>query len=147
MIAKPLADFLANQFSEKIIPANIVATVRADNNLEHAFLVLSKVKYAKIPVLDNNDCFVGLLSLAMITNTMLDLTGINANKLSKMCVSDVMAPADCAVEVLISSEKVLHLLVDKPFLVVVDANKHFKGIITRREVLKGINKLIHQVQP
>ncbi len=73
-----------------LIPAEIVANVQENNSLEHAFLVLSKVKYAKIPVLDQDQHFKGLLSLAMITETMLGLTGIDPTRLGRIQVKDVM---------------------------------------------------------
>ncbi len=54
MISKAVLQLL-NQRKEKfLIPAEIVANVQENNSLEHAFLVLSKVKYAKIPVLDQD---------------------------------------------------------------------------------------------
>ena len=49
-----------------------------NNPLSHAFLVLTKVRYAKIPVLDHDSKF-GLISLPMITDTMLGLDHISFN--------------------------------------------------------------------
>ena len=36
-----------------MIPASLVATVNQSNSLDHAFLVLTKDRYAKIIVVDN----------------------------------------------------------------------------------------------
>ena len=77
MIAKAAQRMIEERESKFLIPSEIVANVQEDNHLDHAFLVLTKVKYAKIPVLDSEQHFKGLLSLAMITDTMLGLNGID----------------------------------------------------------------------
>lgn len=38
---------------------------------------------------------------------------------------------------------VMHLLVDYPFLPVLDKDGHFLGIITRKSILKAVNSLLH----
>ena len=43
-------------------------------------------------------------------------------------------------------EEILHLLVDQPFLVVVDKNRIFTGIVTRREIMKGFNYTAHELE-
>ena len=37
----------------------------------------------------------------------------------------------------------MHLLVDYPFLPVLDKDGHFLGIITRKSILKAVNSLLH----
>ena len=43
-------------------------------------------------------------------------------------------------------EEILHLLVDQAFLAVVDENGVFTGILTRREVMKAVNYLAHDLE-
>lgn len=38
---------------------------------------------------------------------------------------------------------IMHLLVDYPFLPVLDDDQQFLGIITRRSILKAVNSLLH----
>lgn len=38
---------------------------------------------------------------------------------------------------------IMHLLVDYPFLPVLDKNDQFLGIITRKSILKAVNSLLH----
>ncbi|WP_461215274.1 cyclic-di-AMP-binding protein CbpB [Lacticaseibacillus sp. GG6-2] len=128
-----------------MIPGDVVASVNCDNSLRHAFLVLTKVRYAKIPVLDNDDHFKGLLSLAMITDTMLGLDDLNIDALDQHCVGDVMETDVPTIDNPYDIENVLHLLVDHPFLPVVQADHTFTGIVTRREVMKGINYIGHNL--
>lgn len=145
MIAKAVENILEEQQDKFLIPAELVANVLEDNRLDHAFLVLTKVKYAKIPVLDNKQHFKGLLSLAMITDTMLGLNGIDASKLHDMQVKDVMQTDVPLVKLPYDMEKIMHLMVDQAFLVVVDDNNCFTGILTRREMIKAINRLAHEL--
>ncbi|MFD1431311.1 MULTISPECIES: cyclic-di-AMP-binding protein CbpB [Lacticaseibacillus] len=128
-----------------MIPGEVVASVAEDNKLRHAFLVLTKVRYAKIPVLDNADHFKGLLSLSMITETMLGMDDVSLTSLDTMCVKDVMQTDVHTVEDPYDLENVLHLLVDDAFLPVVQADGTFTGIVTRREVMKGVNYIGHNL--
>ena len=128
-----------------MIPGEMVASVNCDNSLRHAFLVLTKVRYAKVPVLDNADHFKGLLSLSMITDTMLGLAELDFDALDKQLVGDVMETNVQTIADPYDLENVLHLLIDNPFLPVVQADQTFTGIVTRREVMKGINYIGHNL--
>ena len=43
-------------------------------------------------------------------------------------------------------EEIMHLLIDQPFLVVVDDEGCFTGIVTRREIMKSVNYMIHDLE-
>ena len=138
MIANAAEMLIENQREHFLIPADKVANVFESNPLNHAFLVLTKVRYSKIPVLDNEQHFKGLISLAMITDSMLGLNGIDPTGLSEQTVADVMQRDVSTVTNTESVEELLHLLVDQPFLVVTDQQNVFQGIISIR--LKNENK-------
>lgn len=146
MIAQAIEDLLVSKQTDFIISADKVANVLDENYLDHALLVLTKVRYAKIPVLDKGQHFKGLLSLAMITEKMLGLEGIYPSVLNQHQVKEVMQTEVPIVTVPFDLENVLHLLVDQAFLVVVDRNEIFKGIITRREIMKGVNYVAHKLE-
>ena len=145
MIAKAAQRMIEERESKFLIPSEIVANVQEDNHLDHAFLVLTKVKYAKIPVLDSEQHFKGLLSLAMITDTMLGLNGINPSRLSRMKVKEVMQKDVPVITLPYNIEEIMHLLIDQPFLVVVDDEGCFTGIVTR-EIMKSVNYMIHDLE-
>ncbi len=90
MISAAIQRVLAEKSGSFLIPASKIAIVEEDNPLYHALLILTKVKYAKIPVLNKKGQITGLLSLAMITDKMLDLDGISVKPLNKYKVKDVM---------------------------------------------------------
>ena len=139
MISAAIQRVLAEKSGSFLIPASKIAIVEEDNPLYHAFLILTKVKYAKIPVLNNKGQITGLLSLAMITDKMLDLDGISVKPLNKYKVKDVMETDFTEKD----TETQLHLLVDNNFLPVVDDQGVFQGMITRREWFKAFNYLAH----
>ncbi|WP_283678640.1 cyclic-di-AMP-binding protein CbpB [Lentilactobacillus sp. Marseille-Q4993] len=143
MIDKPIENVLEHSGRDIVIDADLVATVNEDNNLAHVFLVLSKVRYAKIPVLDKHNHFKGLISLSMITQKMLDNQGITAAPLENISVKEVMQTDVNTVTDCHDWENILRQLEGENFLPFVDDSGVFKGIITRREIIKSMNYLTH----
>lgn len=146
MIAKSIEKMLSENQEHFLIPAEIVANVQENNFLDHALLVLTKVHYAKIPVLDNDYKFKGLLSLSMITETMLGLDELDVSRLHEVRVKDVMETDIPTIQDPYDIENVLHLLVDHPFLSVVSSEGSFTGIVTRRELMKSMNHIAHEFE-
>lgn len=145
MIGKKTQNLLLENQDEFIIPGENVATVLYSHPLEHALLVLSKVGYNQIPVLDSEDHLVGLISLANIVDKMMGLTGVDTQCLEGLTVADVMeVNVPCIKE--FDLEDILHLLVNRSFLPQVDEAGVFVGIITRQEILKSVNHLVHQLE-
>lgn len=135
MISAAIQRVLAEKSGSFLIPASKIAIVEEDNPLYHAFLILTKVKYAKIPVLNKK---------GQITDKMLDLDGISVKPLNKYKVKDVMETDFVSINFTEKDiETQLHLLVDNNFLPVVDDQGVFQGVITRREWFKAFNYLAH----
>ncbi|GHV97306.1 CBS domain-containing protein [Lactobacillus nasalidis] len=144
MISAAIQRVIEDKSGSFLIPASKIAFVEEDNPLYHAFLILTKVKYAKIPVLNQEGQITGLLSLAMITDKMLELDGISTKPLNHYKVKDVMQTDFVSVNFTEKDlETQLHLLVDHNFLPVVDDRGVFQGMITRREWFKAFNYLAH----
>ncbi|EOI00361.1 CBS domain-containing protein [Enterococcus moraviensis ATCC BAA-383] len=146
MIGTAVKELLLEKQETFLIPAENVANVMCLNPLSHALLVLSQVKYSKIPVLDKGDRFVGLISLSDVVDKMFDITSVDFDKLKDFTVADVMEVNVPVIGEEWELEDVLHLLVDAAFLPVVDDNQCFKGIITRKELLKAINHMAHELE-
>ncbi|MEO3730635.1 cyclic-di-AMP-binding protein CbpB [Lactiplantibacillus plantarum] len=145
MLIQPVEDLLSRNADHYLIPANVVANVQTDNNLYHAFLVLTKVKYSKIPVLDHGGHFEGLVSLPLITEQMLGFDQLNTEILLQKRVCDVMETQVKTVHDVDDVEETLHLMIDNPFVPVVDEQQIFQGIVTRREFMKSFNFLTHEI--
>jgi predicted transcriptional regulator len=146
MIGTAVKELLLEKEETFLIPAENVANVMCLNPLSHALLVLSQVKYSKIPVLDKGDRFVGLISLSEVVDKMFDIDAVDFDKLNDFTVADVMEVNVPVIGESWELEDVLHLLVDSAFLPVVDDNQCFKGIITRKELLKAINHMAHELE-
>lgn len=146
MIGKYTEALLMENQETFLVPADNVATVLYSHPLEHALLVLSKVGYAKIPVLDSEDHLVGLISLANIVDKMMGLTGFDMNQIEGLTVADVMEVNVPTIQNKDDLEDILHLLVQGSFLPVVNEENVFEGIITRKEILKAVNHLVHELE-
>ncbi len=143
MISNRLGYFFKDKLEESMISAEKVAHVQLGNNLEHALLVLTKCGYSVIPVLDFEFKLHGLISAARITDSILGLERIEYEKLETLKVEDAMQTEFPVIKGEINPERVVSLLVDNPFLCVVNEENEFQGIITRRIILKQVNRFIH----
>ena len=147
MFSPSIQHLLEDKSGSFIIPASRIAFVEDDNPLYHAFMVLTRVKYSKIPVLDSKNQVVGLLSLAMITDKMMVTDKITLDPLTELKVKDVMQTNFDKINFAQTTlETQLHLLVDNAFLPVVDDYGVFQGLLTRREWIKAFNYVAHNFE-
>ena len=146
MFSPSIQSLIEEKAGSCIIPASRIAFVGDENPLYHAFLILTKMKYSKIPVLDKNQKVVGLISLSMITDKMLTPDNIVIEPLSDLKVKDVMQTDFETINFAHTNlETQLHLLVDNPFVPVVNDNNIFQGLLTRREWIKAFNYVTHSI--
>ncbi len=144
MFSPSIQHLIEEKSGSFLIPASRIAFVNAENPLYHAFLILTKVRYSKIPVLDNQRRVVGLISLAMITDKMLKTDEISLEPLNTLKVKDVMQTKFDKINFIETTlEKQLHLLINNAFLPVVDDRGVFQGLLTRREWIKAFNYVVH----
>jgi len=144
MISVTSKDFLDMQIEEFIISSEKVAHVQVGNSAEHALLVLTKTGYSSVPVLDSKYRLKGLVSTQMITDSILGLNHIEYERLPDLKVDLVMQSSVPTIHIGEKFKKGLDLLINHPFLCVVDDEETFLGILTRRVVLKQLKKHIYQ---
>lgn len=144
MISVTSRDFLEMQIEEFIISSEKVAHVQLGNSAEHALLVLTKTGYSSIPVLDTKYRLKGLVSTQMITDAILGLDHIEYERLPDLKVDSLMQSPVPSIHINEKFKKGLDLLINHPFLCVVDDEETFVGILTRRVVLKQLKKHIYQ---
>lgn len=147
MISKEIEEMLLDSKScgELMINSENVANVHCSNNLNHAFLVLSKVSYSVIPVLDSKSRIKGLISMPMIINAITELDAIRYDKLEKITVEKVMDSNVPIIRPRTDLEDILNKLIDYNFLCVTKEDGTFVGIITRKEILTRVNYLVHGI--
>ncbi|WLR43198.1 cyclic-di-AMP-binding protein CbpB [Bacillus carboniphilus] len=132
--------FLGYAVQDLMIPADKVAHVQLGNNLEHALLVLTKTGYAAIPVLNPDFQLQGLISTNKIMDSILGLERIEFERLEKMKVEEVMNNQIPVLKLEDTLKKAINLVIDHPFLCVVNENDVLEGIFTRRVILKQMKK-------
>lgn len=127
-----------------MIPAEKVAHVQTNNPLEHALLVLTGSGYFAVPVLDNENKLAGSISKTVILDQILGIEGYEIEKLSHLQVADVMEQDIDQIE----KDKLfidgLKALIDTPFICVTEGNGKFVGILTRRAILKAVQREYYQ---
>ena len=96
-----------------MLVASSVATIRTENTLLHALMVLSSVGYSSIPVLDNKGHLKGILSLALIINGIKSTENYDWDQLAERQVHEIMETKPPRVLPSADLEDVLHLLVDR----------------------------------
>lgn len=125
---------------ELMIPSEKVAHVQLNNPLEHALLVLVKSGYFAVPVLDTSYKLAGSISKTVILDQILGLERYEVEKLSALKVHEVMENDMKSIQKNASFIDGLKALIDDPFVCVVDKEGYFEGILTRRAILKQVNK-------
>ncbi|WP_225431911.1 cyclic-di-AMP-binding protein CbpB [Limosilactobacillus reuteri] len=132
MIDQRLRTLLLKNKQKFMIPASLVATVNQSNSLDHAFLVLTKDRYAKIIVVDNKNHYCGQISLAMITDQLLETKRINVERLNELRVRDVMQTDAPVIQDPTDIEENLHLLIDCQHRFKIVRNHRFKNVLFHR---------------
>ncbi|MGB4609914.1 MAG: cyclic-di-AMP-binding protein CbpB [Saccharofermentanales bacterium] len=145
MINKHLENLLLFDDSELVIPADAVASVRTENTLLHAMMILSTVGYSSIPVIDNQHRLHGVISLPLVIEGIKDQISYDWDKLSEKKVAEIICYDFSVVQEDADLEDVLHQMVDHNFVCVVGKNNRFLGIITRKNILKRVNFLVHEI--
>lgn len=146
MIGNTVKKMLLENESDFLIVADNVATLSEDNTLEHALLVLTNIGYSRIPVLNKQGQLMGQISLDQVVSQMFDIESLNPEKLESMTVGEVMDRQACSIQMPFNIEKILNQLVDFNFIPVVDKQDVFLGIVTRKEILKSVNYLAHELE-
>jgi predicted transcriptional regulator len=136
--------FLDENIKSLIIPIEKVAHVQQNNSLEHALLVLVKSGYTAIPVLDKDSKLNGVISKALILDSILGLERIELDRLHRFKVSDVMQSKLAMMKMSETFAKALALSINNPSVCMTDDEGAFKGILTRRSLLLYLNQELFQ---
>lgn len=138
------SNIMENEIKELMIPHEKVAHVQLGNPLEHALLVLIKSGYSAVPVLDSFNQLQGQISKAQILDSILGLERIELERLSELRVEQVMDKKVTWINKNANFSKALALSINSPFICVLDDDKSFIGILTRRSILALINRYLRK---
>lgn len=126
--------------SDLMIPSEKVAHVQLNNYLDHALLVLVKSGYSAVPVLDSKYKLVGVIGKTAILNQVLGLERFEVEKLSEIKVHEVMKKDIPYLTRQDSLLEGLKAVINSPFVCVSDNDGYFDGILTRRAILKQLQR-------
>ena len=146
MIGKHIGPFLLQGDDPLMIDAEHCATVRTENTLMHAMLLLSSVGFTSVPVLDESSRLAGVVGMPAIFKGILGDDNYHWDQLDLRKVKDVMERNVFVVYADSPLEDILHLLVNANYLCVTDPDGLFLGIIARKQVLKRFNRLVHEFE-
>ncbi|HZK29593.1 MAG TPA: cyclic-di-AMP-binding protein CbpB [Clostridia bacterium] len=146
MIGKHIGPFLLQGDDPLMIDATHCATVRTENTLMHAMLLLSSVGFTSVPVLDESSRLAGVIGMPAIFNGILGDDDYNWDSLDVRKVKDVMAKDISTIFDDSPFEDILHLLVNANYLCVIDRKGIFLGIVARKQILKRLNRLAHEFE-
>ena len=90
MIGKNFEKLFNRPTPNLMIDSSLVAVVNQEDTLLHAVLVLSNSGYQIIPVVDDDNCVRGLISISNIVTSFDNLSLFDEDKLNKLKVSQVM---------------------------------------------------------
>ena len=141
MISPKIEGFLLEQEETFLTPADKLAVIIDSHNMDHAKLLLSHMSYSRVPVVTEDNRFVGTIGLNEIIQDQAEheLTDEELQQdislIAKRDVATVKENYELA--------DVLRKLIDESFLPVLGEGDVFLGIITRKSILKAINALVH----
>ena len=95
-----------------------------------------------MPVLTKDKHYLGTISLADIKRYQ-DEHNLQEWEMVNRDIGPMTSDVVATVKDDANLSEVMHKLVDNPFLAVVDSQGIFKGIITRKSILKAVNSLLH----
>ena len=127
---------MSKEIKSLIVPKKDVMIVRSKWNLEQALSKLMESGWSSVPVLNDNNKVEGIISKTLILEHARLETVPYYHDFQRKFVSESMRK-----DVPTLSEDTLlrygiELLVDWPYLPVINQNKIFSGILTRRSVLE-----------
>ena len=85
MIDKNIECFFMKQSDTFLKPASEVAVLLDEHNISHAKILLSQYKYSKVPVINENREFVGILGWTDIINFEMQQNQCSSLSYLKVC--------------------------------------------------------------
>lgn len=146
MISERMKKMLLNDIDSLVTPASEVAVVGSSNTLDHALLLMTSNKYSVVPVIDEKSKMKGLISMPVIMEAIMDIEDVQFDQLDEITVDKIMDREYPVVQMDYELEDILRTLVHNAFISVVDNEGVLVGIITRKEILTGVNRIVHNFE-
>src|SRR5699024_8804850 len=90
MISKRMEKMLIEDIDSLVKPANEVAVVVTSNTLDHVLLLMTTNKYSVVLVIDEKSKIIGLISMPIIIEEIMDIEDVRFDKLGDIKVEEIM---------------------------------------------------------
>lgn len=136
-------EIMSKEIKSLIVPKENVMSVRSKWNLEQALSKLMESGWSSVPVLNEKDKVEGIISKTLILeHARLEKVPYYHDFQRKFVFESMRHDVPT-----LSEDTILRygieLLVDWPYLPVIDGQKKFSGILTRRSVLDYLLKVFY----
>lgn len=132
------------EISPLIVPREKVVTVHPDWTLERALLVLTRRGYASVPVIDDEWKVEGVISKTNILDFLLESSDFHLDRLSDFRVRDAMNQNHSGILPNSIFSFAFDVLLDRPYIPVIDLGNRFIGILTRRVLMEKVIEFFQQ---
>ncbi|GGA44918.1 CBS domain-containing protein [Kroppenstedtia guangzhouensis] len=132
------------EISPLIVPREKVVTVHPDWTLERALLVLTRRGYASVPVIDDDWKVEGVISKTNILDLMLNRSHFRLDRLGSFHVRDAMNENHSGILSNSIFSFAFDVLLDRPYIPVIDLDNRFIGILTRRVLMEKVTEFFQQ---
>lgn len=141
MIHPAFEAFILQHEKTFLTPADRLAVLVDTHNIDHAKLLLSHMTYSRVPVVTETNRFVGTIGLTEIIRYQVQ-EGLSDDQLN-VDIAPLVRKEVAVLQEEYELTEVMRHLVEESFLPVVGPNQEFRGIVTRKSILKAINALLH----
>lgn len=143
MFDREKADFLfSREITSLIIPKEQVVTIDPEWSLERALLILTRKQTSSVPVINAQGQVEGLISKTDILDFMLHISRnkdhFDFSGLSKHQVREAMNRNHQGIMANSIFSFAFEVLVDRSYIPIIDANKQFVGILTRKVLMEKV---------
>ncbi|PTX59625.1 CBS domain-containing protein [Melghirimyces profundicolus] len=139
-----LSSLFDREISSLIIPGEQVVTVHPDWTLERALLVLTRRGYASVPVINEEGKVDGVISKTNILDFMLNRNDFRFHRLDEFQVRDAMNQNHSGILPNSIFSFAFDVLLDRPYIPIIDLNNRFLGILTRRVLMEKVTEYFQQ---
>jgi CBS-domain-containing membrane protein len=120
-----------------LTPKSEVAHLRADWTLRQAIEKLERSGYRAIPLLDTQGHYVGTVTEGDILWTLKKRYDMNLKAAENVSILTVERRVECRpVSINATMEDLIQLAMNQNFVPVIDDNKIFIGIVTRKDIIR-----------
>lgn len=121
-----------------LVPKHMLTYLNANDSLDGAVDFLMACSYTAVPVVDDNGLYMGVVSEGDFLKAVMENGRYN---LKNSKVKDILIKdEDSSVLNTTSTEEILEKILERNFLCVTDDRNCFIGIITRKSIIKYLNK-------